>query len=623
MTGDLKNELLQVFNEAVSPPYTGSFKQWSEAEIELTSKYSIPGKLDLSLSPYLHFPMELLDDDSIEQINLIMATQIGKSMYQYVAIPYLMANKPGQMLLLLHNNDIAKKFGASHVVPVLKACKPTSNLLKYDRFAIKKNEVNFANGHSLTIGGANDGFAHGLTIRYLFCDEVHQFDDGMLQKAVARTTAFAGRRKIFVSSQPDIKGSELERIYNSGRVFEWHWTCPSCSTVQQFVWNKQREDETYCGFIMTEKVYEKDGETLNIAESAKSTVLECEQCRHQVKDTPSNRLLLNNTGKYVCVADNGNKKVVTVNCSQFVNKEMSFDACMTQYLIAKRASRAGNEEGMINFVNQVLGRFYKADPVQDLSQILTQLYDKTIDNEWLVTMGVDFQQNGRLKYYVIRAWHKDGNKSKRLDFGVTRDWNYISELQDKYKIYLPCVGVDTGFNPDGEAYQNCIVAGGKFQVIKNKQGQFQHVGWTPLRGDGTHKPWKHPDGVTRMYSPPSPQDAQFTRDSKYFGIPANVVFFHSDTIQRILANLRDNQTHGVKWMIDSADKDYISQLYAEGFAEIENKKTGIKETKWIVKSDNNHYWDCEKMNLTLAMIFGHFTAADLELSTEKQTETVS
>lgn len=621
MTPELKSELFQVFSESILPPYTGSFKQWAESEVELTSKFGIPGKLDMSISPYLHFPMELLDDDTVEQINLIMATQIGKSMYQQIAVPYLTINRPGQMLMLLHNNEIMKKFGSSHVVPVLKACKPTNNLLKYNRYAVKKSEVNFSNGYSLTMGGANDGFAHGLTVQYLFCDEVHQYEAGMFDKAKARTTAFAGRRKIIVASQPDKAGSELERIYNSGRVYEWCYTCPSCSVVQPFVWNKQREDESYFGFVMTDKVYEGDGESLNIAASAKSTVIECEHCRHHITDTPTNRLWLNNTGKYVLMADNGNRKVVSVNCPGFVNKEMSFESFMTQYLLANRAKRAGRDEAKINFVNQVLGKFYAADPVQDLNQTLTQLYDKTVDSEWLVTMGVDFQQNGRLKYYVIRAWNKDGRTSKRLDFGVTRDWRYIAELQQKYKIYLPCVGVDTGFLAE-EVYQECIFAGGKFQVPRVK-GILEHVGWTPLKGVGNRQPWKHADGIVRLYSPPEPQDSKFDKGSRFHGIPAKLTNFHSPSIQQILANLRDNKTAGIKWMIDSTDKDYISQLYAEGFAEVENKKTGIIETKWIVKSDNNHYWDCEKMNLTLAIIFGHFTATDLELPKETQAESNS
>lgn len=613
MNEDLRAELLDTYSSAIQPPYTGSFRQWSEDNISLPPSYATNGgRLDLSISPYLHEPMKDMDNDNIKQVNLIMATQIGKSMYEQLAVPYLTINRPGPILMLLHTNEIMKKFAASHVIPLLKNCEPTNTLLKYKRNSTKLTSIEFPN-ITVTMGGANDGFAHGLTIKYLLADEVHQWDDGMLDKTIARTTAFAGKnRKIIVASQPNEKGKELERVYLSGRIYEWQWTCPSCSLVQPFTWSKEREDGSFYGFNMVEKVYEADNETLNIAASAKSTVLECQQCKHQISDTPPNRLYLNDTGKYVCIKNDGAADVVSYTCPNFVNKDLKFESAMSQYLLAKRAQKAGVDEPMMTFVNQVLGKFYKADPVADLNQTLTVLYTKDdINDEWITTMGVDYQRLGGIKYYAVRAWNKKGNESRRLDFGVVRTWDEIAGLMDKYKIPLPLVGVDSGFQAE-EVYQECIRAGNKFKIIKNVHGQLEHIGWTIFKGDGTHQPWKHSDGVVRLYSPPTLQDAKFNLGSKFRGIPAKLVHFHSTSIQRILANLRDNQIPGIKWMIDTTDKDYISQLYAEGFAEIENKKTGIKEMKWVVKSDNNHYFDTEKMNLVLAIMAKAFTFVDLE-----------
>jgi hypothetical protein len=606
---DQKRKLLNTFVDNIQLPYSKGIKNWCEENIILPNGYAIPGKLDLSTSPYLHQPLADLDDPTIKQVNFIMATQLGKSLCEQMAIGFFAVNAPAPMLYLLHNNDIAKKFAKSHIIPLLRNCKLTNNLLNQNRFATTVNEITFANGITCTIGGANEGFAHGLTIRYLLLDEVHQWDNGILDKVIARTTAFAGRRKIVISSQPNEKGSELERHYLQGRIMEWQWKCPKCGAYQPYEWAKERADGTWAGFNW-DTILMPDGETTNIAQSAKTCWLECDPCRHKIYDTPSNRVLLNNTGKYVCIKNDGAGDVVSYTAPNFVNINLSYESAAAQYMLAKRVKRTGVDEQMKIFVNQVLGKFYKAEEIiTDTSTVLCENYAKEITGDWLCTMGVDVQKKGGIKYWGIRSWNKNGLESRRIDFGIARTWEEIGAIQNKYKILTPLVGVDSGFDTQ-EVYQATIVAAGNYKIIKNNNGQLEHVGWIPFKGEGTHKGFVHKDGITRLYSMPSLQSVSFADNKKFAGIPAKLILYQSTQIQSILANLRDNKIAGVKWLIDSDDKDYLQQIYAEGFADIVNKKTGLTETRWIEKSDNNHYFDVEKINLVIAIMAKYFTLAD-------------
>jgi phage terminase large subunit GpA-like protein len=422
---DIQEELLETYRSAFQRPYNKGFLKWCEEHVELPPAYSIPGRLEITnTSPYLVEPMKAFDDPKIVQINNIGATQGGKSLVKELAIPYIIINNPGPVFNIFHNVDVSNVFQETRLIPLLKNCKVMKPLLEYNKFSTKKSGITLAH-MAVTCGGSGTALQHGMSVKYLLCDEVHQWDVGEFDKFKARTTAFAGRRKIIVASQPNGKDSELERIYLSGLVYEWQWCCPHCKQVQPFNWSKHRKDETFCGFNW-DTILNEDGETTNIAQSAKTTWLECEECRGKVHDTPAERRRLNDAGQYVLIKNDGDPSIVSYTWPNFVNINLSFESAATQYMLAKRFKKTtGLDEPMKIFVNQVLGKFYKAEPMLDMQALLCEPYDvnDTDNNEWVRTMGVDVQRSGGIKYWVIFAWHKNGNESRRIDFGIARTWD--------------------------------------------------------------------------------------------------------------------------------------------------------------------------------------------------------
>jgi phage terminase large subunit GpA-like protein len=606
MDNELRKELIDVFKEGIQLPYSDGIKKWCETNLVLPPAYAIPGKLDLSISPYLHDLLKDIDDPTVEIIIFAKATQIGGTLFSEIAIPYWVVNSPGPIMRLFHNNDISKTFVKQRLIPLLQNCEQTAPLLKYDRHSATNTEINFPH-MSIIMKGANDGIAHGLTIKRLIADEVHQWEEGMLSKAIARTTAFAGRRKILIISQPDKGGSEFERYFKMGMIHEWQYKCPACGEYSAYNWSTPRNDadETYYGFNW-DTILMPDGETTDIALSSKTCWLEC-KCGHKIEDTPSNRYLLNTTAKYKCTKPDGDPKIKAYTCPNFVNVNLSFQSAAAQYLVAKKILRTGVNTEMQTFVNQVLGQFYNPEVDLNISSVLREEYEKeNLDKDWLLTMGIDVQKE--IKYYVIRAWHRNGNESRLIEFGICRTWNELGIIQKKWKIVTPMVGVDTGFATD-DCYQESLMAGGNY-IIKAAGKQVTGIiGWTPFKGEGTKSRFMHPDKIERLYSVPFRQDSNFPKGHKFHGVPVNLILFASSQIQVILGNLRDNKTPGVKWLIDTSDNDYLSQIYAEGFADTLNKKTGLTETKWVEKSNHNHMFDCEKLCLVNAIRAGFFTLA--------------
>ena len=201
-----------------------------------------------------------------------------------------------------------------------------------------------------------------------------------------------------------------------------------------------------------------------------------------------------------------------------------------------------------------------------------------------------------------------GNESRRLDFGVVLSFDQIEELRKKYNVPLPLVHVDSG---DGvtsvEVYQNCLIRGSVLKVGNS----LQYISYTPTKGDGNKASYKHPDNITRLYAPVSNQDAGFPVGHKLKGIPAPLVLFSNFSIKTILANLRDNQIPAVTWKIDRPDEEYDKQIYSEGLKDVVDKKSGIMTKRWLQLHQDNHFWDCEVLNLVAAIRANVFSATKI------------
>lgn len=233
-----------------------------------------------------------------------------------------------------------------------------------------------------------------------------------------------------------------------------------------------------------------------------------------------------------------------------------------------------------------------------------ETYDKKTDKDWIITLGCDVQRIGGIKYYVVRAWNKNGNESKRLDFGIARTFDEIEEIRKKHGVPLPLVAVDSG---DGtmtsEIYQQCLIRG---HVIKIN-GILQYISWTPTKGDQKLN-YKHKDNIVRLFSEVSNQDAQFPAGHKLSGVPAGLILFSNFSLKTILGNLRDKQIDGIKWIIDTRDTEYDAQMYSEGLVDVVDKKTGISSKRWIQTRQENHWWDCEVLCLLNAIRANAFSA---------------
>ena len=105
-------------------------------------------------------------------------------------------------------------------------------------------------------------------------DEVWQYNEGVVEKAKARTTAFGNTKKIIISSQPGIEGDQLDKEH-TGKLFEWQWKCPHCNAYQSYNWNIQKSDDSWAGMIWEKQYIDATSGSYDIERTAATAKLQC------------------------------------------------------------------------------------------------------------------------------------------------------------------------------------------------------------------------------------------------------------------------------------------------------------------------------------------------------------
>ena len=221
----INNSLKQLFGDtflkSFETPWSGTLCDWAKQNISLHNNYAIIGNFDVSISRYLIEPLECLRNNNITQVNIVAATQTGKTLISEIYIPWIISQCPGPTLKLSQSDDMAKTAIESRLYPLLTNCKDIRKLLNED--SMTKGAIKLSNMY-VKIAGAKENVLHGQSIQYLMMDEVWQYSEGVVEKAKARTTAFGNTKKIIISSQPGIEGDQLdkEHIKQAIQYFDNH-----------------------------------------------------------------------------------------------------------------------------------------------------------------------------------------------------------------------------------------------------------------------------------------------------------------------------------------------------------------------------------------------------------------
>jgi len=250
--------------------------------------------------------------------------------------------------------------------------------------------------------------------------------------------------------------------------------------------------------------------------------------------------------------------------------------------------RQGNTDPLRQFIQKRLAEPWQEDITDNRQELVGGGYlmseyadGKLTDEEGVVNgirfrfMTIDVQADHF--WVVIRAWKPNG-ESMKLFFGRLETIDQADELAKRYSVSPTMIVMDSGFASD-MVYSIC--------AKRN---------WTAFKGSARDSfPWATKDGKTKL----RPYQ-RFSTASASNGSTCRFAHWSSDRIKDILYAHRTGKS-GLWLLPDDVSPEYLKQIDAETKREVTNSKTKQVEYRWVKTRQNNHAWDCEAMQIVLAL----------------------
>lgn len=329
------------------------------------------GKFDFKNVPYMRQIVEHLSPyDPVTHIVLLKGVRIGGTFsLVHNGIPYIMKERPANILALSANADLSKKtiegvdFGIDGCN--IRHLIGKASLSKNNSRGDTSEEKFFSGGFKLSaIGGQSATNYRQITAEVIFIDEVDAFklfskDSGNSLNLIEDRAKSAGDSKkiIYISTPLLEKSSVIYSLYLDYNQNVYYVPCPKCGKMIELVWNERNENNTRYGVIFDVR----NGEVIK-----KSVRYRCGLCENEFEEKKKIKYEMLNNGVWIPQIERDNKNRVSYRISALYappNMNNWFDFAIE---FQKAHPRGGirDEGSWQSFKNSILGLPYKPEGIK-------------------------------------------------------------------------------------------------------------------------------------------------------------------------------------------------------------------------------------------------------------------
>lgn len=558
---------------------------------ELTS--AEPGQWSTDRTPYLRGIMNAFTDTSIDDITLMMSTQVGKTECMLNMAGYAVDQDPGPTMWVHTTKDLAREFCDERILPMILSSQVLKNHLTGNPDDITRQGIMFRR-MKLHIGWAmSPSSLASKPVRYLFLDETDKYpryagrEADPIKLATERTRTFWNRKIVKVST-PTNRDGYIFREFEKSDKRRFHVPCPHCGEYQVLIFKDRLR-------------WPDDIRDPDLIEAERLAWYECVHCKGRIDDVHKQSMLMKGVW---CPDECSVKPDGTIDgilpstrhrgfwLNALYSPWLTFSDIAAEFLRSK-----GAVETLMNFVNSWLGEVFeektaRTEPDKIRRLALTYESGTVPDGALVLTAGIDVQKDYMV--YAIRAWGYN-QESWQVRSGRVEEWEGIidevfrssfARAGNAEQLQVRLVNIDTGHRTD-EVYDLCRSFPGLARPVK---GMSRPVG-QPFRV-GTID--KYPGsgiaikGGLKLWH----------IDTHYFKDKINRLVHHADAGGGRIWHLHHRPS-----------KDYCEQFCGEHKILIRDRKTGKVRELWQPVSSHApaHFWDCEVYAAAAAEMLHVFT----------------
>ena len=250
--------VLDSFFGALRAPSARLVSEWAAAERILPQSSAMSGRWRNEITPYL---VEIMDSMSVSNparvIVFVKPAQIGGSEAGYNAMGYLLDEAPGNIILMLPGQKLARKVSRDKIDPLLTLTPALRSIAVSGKTHSRKNptidEKPVLGGSINIITGGSATAVRQAAVPYVVADEADALETiagegdpiALIRK---RQDTFRFCSKLLIASTPLLAGSSrVMREFEKTDQRHFWIPCPRCATphrleFKNLIWEKGRAD---------------------------------------------------------------------------------------------------------------------------------------------------------------------------------------------------------------------------------------------------------------------------------------------------------------------------------------------------------------------------------------------
>ncbi len=209
--------------------------EWAERNLTLEVA-DLPGRL--RLFPYQKQPLRDIVDPSVNEVDMMWASQLGKTQVDSVSLLYVMSETPTSVMFMHASGDGLKKFIREKLEPTLKANPDINRLLvRNNRGSLPEDGFEFEGGYCTMTTPRKRSGKHGSSAARVYGDEIDDYDSPTAVSSLTQRTITYRDATLVLSSTPTMAGSSpIESRFEMGSQSFWMAVCPHCRFPQVLEW---------------------------------------------------------------------------------------------------------------------------------------------------------------------------------------------------------------------------------------------------------------------------------------------------------------------------------------------------------------------------------------------------
>lgn len=619
LSADHEAQLNAFFADILKPPPKLSVAEWVEKNVRIPpGRESHHGAVLFGEAPHAREPLECYADRAVGEVVLVFGTQCLKTTILRCGAIFRICKDPLPCMWVLPNEkNVALPFSKGRWLPLLTESPCMEKLVPRakngapDKKSFGFIEQTFTNGMPLNFVGSNSpANLSSRPIGLLQMDEIDKygqetdFEPGALKNAEERAKNFPFPLIVKASTPTTAThGIWPEFLLTDQRYF--HVPCPHCEQLIILKFRAKSEKHGDCGLRWwreSEDESKTDGKW-DLALVAQNAHYKCQECGGEITEPQRHAMIKSPLARWIPTnphARAGRRGYHLASFYSLVSKDCTFSA-----IAAAWCEAGGVMSARHRIINSTLAEPWNTakgfdDVTIPVSQYTVEELADQPDTALIAT--IDFQMNHF--WLVIRKWQKP-----TPDFPRGQSWLIVADristegeldaVLEQYKVrpFLTRMDITGRWNAAGQ------------MILRHKTKD--NGGWMGLSGDN-RKIYRHrtDDGmrIQRIYSETEFRDAYLGTTNQSKGALYPFHYWAKDPVRDLVTSLKTHEP--TIWHIHSnAHKAYQRHLNAH-VKIYKNNARGEMEGTWHELHSDDHLWDCECMNATVAVQTGYCLAPE-------------